>query len=372
MSSFFSIVERWRAGGDEVALATVVAARHSAPRPPGSKMAITATGKVEGMVSGGCVESSVAMSAKQVLEDGVPRLLHFGIADAEAFAVGLPCGGEIDVWVERLNHDRLMELAQTDSRGARIVRLDDGRAVTVDATGGRQGTLGSAALDAAAIAEANRQMWLGRSVLHEHDGVECFIDAVAPAPRLIIFGAVDYARALATLARTVAWKPYVIDPRSFFANPARFPDAEQVIAAWPAEGLERLGGIDAATAVVVLTHDPKLDDAALDIALRSDAPYVGAMGSRRMQADRRSRLLALGLAGEQLARLAGPVGLDLGALTTGETALSIMSEIIAVHRGRTGGRLRHTRKRIHEAAEMRPATRDAAPDRRRNLLARSN
>ena len=170
-----------------------------------------------------------------------------------------------------------------------------------------------------------------------------------PAPRLIIFGAIDFAAQLCTLARTSGWRPYVVDPRGFFARPDRFPDAEEVVAAWPEEAFERIGGIDRATSIAVLTHDPKLDDAALGIALRSDAAYVGAMGSRRAQEKRRERLLALGITDEELARLSAPIGLDLGALTPEETALSIMGEIVAHRRGREGGRLSHLRGgRIHE------------------------
>jgi xanthine dehydrogenase accessory factor len=170
----------------------------------------------------------------------------------------------------------------------------------------------------------------------------------APAPRLVIFGAVDYSAALCRLARAAGWRPYVCDPRSRFAVCERFPDAEEVYATWPEEAFTRLGGIDRATYVAVLTHDPKLDDAALTIALRSDAPYVGAMGSRRAQARRRERLLAAGLSDELLDTIAAPIGLDLGALTPEETALSIMAEVVAVRNGRRGGRLSAAEGRIHE------------------------
>ncbi len=170
----------------------------------------------------------------------------------------------------------------------------------------------------------------------------------APAPRLVIFGAVDYAAALCRLARAAGWRPFVCDPRSQFATRERFPDAEDVIAAWPEEAFARAGGIDRATYVAVLTHDPKLDDSALEIALRSEAPYVGAMGSRRAQAHRRERLLAAGLEEELLERIAAPIGLDLGAVTPEETALSVMAEVVAVRHGRDGGRLSHAAGRIHE------------------------
>jgi xanthine dehydrogenase accessory factor len=171
---------------------------------------------------------------------------------------------------------------------------------------------------------------------------------VAPPPRLILFGAVDIAAPLCTLARAAGWRPYVVDPRARFATADRFPDAVEVFAAWPDEAFARLGGIDPATSIVVLTHDPKLDDAALTVALRSPAAFVGAMGSRRAQAARRERLLAAGLEEEELERLSAPVGLDLGAVGKEETALSILSEVVASRHGRDGGRLINAQGRIHQ------------------------
>ena len=187
-------------------------------------------------------------------------------------------------------------------------------------------------------------MWAERS---ERRG-ELFVDVTFPPPRLIVFGAVDFAAALCKLAKATGWRPFVVDPRARFAQPARFPDAEEVVAAWPEEAFQRLGGIDRATAIAVLTHDPKLDDAALVLALRSDAGYIGAMGSRRAQAKRRERLLAKGIDEADLERVSAPIGLDLGSLTAEETALSIMGEIVAMRHGRTGGRLAHAQGRIHE------------------------
>jgi xanthine dehydrogenase accessory factor len=163
-----------------------------------------------------------------------------------------------------------------------------------------------------------------------------------------MFGAVDFAAALRRLARAAGWRPYVIDPRGRFATRERFPDAEEVVAAWPADAFARVGGIDRATYIAVLTHDPKLDDAALEIAVRSEAAYIGAMGSRRAQEKRRERLIEQGLSEEELARIAAPIGLDLGGLTAEETALSIMAEVVAVRNGRAGGRLSQASGRIHE------------------------
>ena len=198
-------------------------------------------------------------------------------------------------------------------------------------------------------------MWSEHSELYEHDGQTLFVDVVAPPPRLIIFGAVDFAAQLAAAAKLAGWRAFVVDPRKRFATADRFPEAERVIAAWPDKALDELGGIDRATSIAVLTHDPKLDDAVLKIALRSDAQYIGAMGSRRAQEKRRERLLAEGLTDEELGRLAAPIGLDIGALSAAETAISIMGEITAVRRGREGGRLKTVKGRIHDAVPDREA-----------------
>lgn len=187
--------------------------------------------------------------------------------------------------------------------------------------------------------------WAATSELHG----PAFTEPEVPGPRLILFGAVELAVALSRLARALGWRPYVVDPRERFALPERFPDAEAVLAAWPQEACDRLGGIDGDTAVAMLTHDPVLDDPALLIALRSEAMFVGAMGSRRTQAARRERLTAAGLTAEQLARLSGPIGLDLGARRAAETALSILAEIVAVRHGREGGRLTQADGSIREA-----------------------
>jgi xanthine dehydrogenase accessory factor len=223
-----------------------------------------------------------------------------------------------------------------------------GAKLLVAADGAVSGGLGNDELDREAVEAAEELMWAERSELREAGDVSLFVDVTAPAPRLVVFGAVDYAAALCRLARAAGWRPYVCDPRSQFATTARFPDAEEVVAAWPDEAFARIGGIDRATYIAVLTHDPKLDDAALSLALRSEAAYVGAMGSRRAQAQRRERLLAAGIEEELIDRVAAPIGLDLGALTPEETALSIMAEVVAVRHGRGGGRLSSASGRIHE------------------------
>jgi xanthine dehydrogenase accessory factor len=242
-------------------------------------------------------------------------------------------------------------IAATDGRAALVTVISGselGAKLLVRADGSSEGSLGSEELDREGRSAAEELLWAERSEKREVGDTSLFVDVVAPAPRLVVFGAVDYAAALCRLARAAGWRPYVCDPRSQFATPERFPDAEEVIVAWPEDAFARLGGIDRATYIAILTHDPKLDDAALSIALQSDAAYVGAMGSRRAQAQRRERLLAAGLDEELLERVAAPIGLDLGAVSPEETALSIMSEVVAVRNGRDGGRLSHSAGRIHE------------------------
>jgi xanthine dehydrogenase accessory factor len=228
------------------------------------------------------------------------------------------------------------EIAAMDGRAALVTVIagpELGAKLLVRADGSTDGALGTPELDAVAVEAAEELLWAERSEMREAGESTLFVDVVAPAPRLIVFGAVDYAAALCRLAKAAGWRPFVCDPRSQFATD---------------EAFARLGGIDRATYIAVLTHDPKLDDAALTIALRSDAPYVGAMGSRRAQAHRRERLLAAGLHEELLDRIAAPIGLDLGAISPEETALSIMSEVVAVRNGRDGGRLSESGGRIHE------------------------
>jgi xanthine dehydrogenase accessory factor len=241
------------------------------------------------------------------------------------------------------------ELARDGGRGALVTVLRGpgaGSRLLVRADGSSEGSVGE--FDEAALRHADELMWAEYSEQREAGDALLFVDVTFPAPRILIFGAVDFAGALVRLARIIGWRPYVIDPRSRFATPERFPEAEEIVVGWPDEAFRRLGGIDRATSIAVLTHDPKLDDAALTIALRSDAAYIGAMGSRRAQAQRRERLLAAGLTDADLERLAAPTGLDLGATSSEETALSILAEIVAVRHGREGGRLARAGGRIHE------------------------
>jgi len=278
---------RWRDRGDEhMALATVLATRRSAPRPVGSKLAVSEQGELAGSVSGGCVEGEVALAARDVLARGEPTVLTYGITDEQAGSVGLPCGGEIDVGIERVALSELDRLAEESAPN-----------------------------------------------------------------RLVVFGAVDIAEALCRGAKELGWDTIVADPRATFATRERIASADELLVEWPEQVLERIA-VDEKTAVVVLTHEERFDVPALAGALRSDAFYVGAIGSRRTQDHRRERLLDEGLSQGDLDGLSGPTGLDLGAETPAETAVSILAEILAVRAGRPGGRLRDASGRIH--AEHQP------------------
>ena len=350
MNDVLPDLQTWIDRGDRIALATVVAVKKSAPRPPGAKMAVNDSGEIIGAVSGGCVEGAVVGVADEVLRGAPPRMVHFGIADEEAWDVGLPCGGEIDVWVQELEPGRFVDIAATGGRAAEVTLVEGEHAgaklLVAEGEGVVSGSLGSPELDAQAKRDAEDLIWAETSELRG----PTFVDVVGPAPRVVVFGAVPVAAALCTLARAAGWRAFVVDPRTRFATQDRFPDAERVIAAWPEEAFAQLGGIDPATSIVVLTHDPKLDDAALGVALRSPARFIGAMGSRRAQESRRERLLAAGFTDSELERLSAPVGLDLGALSAEETALSILAEMVATSHGRDGGRLKTAGGRIHEVA----------------------
>jgi xanthine dehydrogenase accessory factor len=242
------------------------------------------------------------------------------------------------------------QIAREGGRAALVTAIRGpaaGRHLLVRADGAREGSLGDSELDAQALLDAEELIWAERS---EQRG-DLFIDVVAPAPRVLIFGAVEYSSHLSRIASDAGWLPFVVDPRARFATRERFPDAADVIVAWPKDAFARLGGIDPATYIAVLTHDPKIDDEALVAALAASPAYIGALGSKRTQQKRRERLRASGVAEEELARISAPIGLDLGAVSAAEVAISIMAELVAVRHGRRGGRLSDrglTAGRIHE------------------------
>jgi xanthine dehydrogenase accessory factor len=326
---------RWLAQDERVALATVVATRRSAPRPIGSKLAVSESGELAGSVSGGCVESDVFEHARQVLEGGEPRLVTYGISDELAFSVGLPCGGEIDVFIDEAEAtiaDRVLHALTREERAVLFTVLEGSE-------------IGSKTL-----VHEDEDGWDAQRHAHSHvfeqDGVRVFADVYGPPPRLLVFGAVDTAEALCQAAKALGWRTIVADPRGKFATEARVPSADELLTAWPEEALERVRP-DAHTAVVVLTHDDKFDLPALEGALASDAFYVGALGSRRNQERRRELLLEQGVSEEDIDRIAGPCGLDIGAHTPAETAVSMLAEILAARAGRQGGPLKTAPGRIH-------------------------
>jgi xanthine dehydrogenase accessory factor len=350
-----SDIERWRARGEKIALATVVATRKSAPRPVGSKLAISESGDMAGSVSGGCVESDVYGVACNVLEGAKPELLSYGISDDLAFTVGLPCGGEIDVFVETVPNallDRLIGVVEREERAVLFTVVEGeslGSELLVTEHGERLG--GGPEELPGRVHELLRG---GRNTLLElEDGTKVFAEVFGPPPRLFVYGAVDTGEALCKAAKLIGWKTILADARAKFATPERIPSADELIVGWPEEALAQVKP-DFQTAVVVLTHDDKFDVPAIKGALETDAFYVGALGSRRNQAKRRERLLEAGVSEAELERVSGPSGLDIGAESPAETALSILAEILAVRARREGGPLKHAKGRIH-VEEPQPA-----------------
>jgi xanthine dehydrogenase accessory factor len=312
----------WREVGRRVAVATVVATRQSAPRPIGSKLFVSDSGDLAGSVSNGCVENDVVLAAQEVLAGGPPRLLTYGITDEMAIGIGLPCGGEIDVFVEELTEAEWPEVTLTVIAGSGI---------------------GERLHDPDLEQEALRH---GRSHVLELGDRTVFADVSVPPPRLFVYGAVDTAEALCRAAKLLGWRTIVADARASFATPARMPSADDLILEWPDEALAKVQP-DPGTAVVVLTHDDKFDLPMIRGALASDAFYVGWIGSSRNQERRRGLLRDEGLSDDALARISGPTGLDIGAGSPSETAVSILAEIIAVRSRRPGGRLKDAKTRIH-------------------------
>ncbi|MHC8507823.1 MAG: XdhC family protein [Rhodospirillales bacterium] len=324
---------RWRAEGRAAAQATVIETWGSAPQPAGAKLVIDSEGRFEGSVSGGCVESAVAFEAGQVIASGRPKLLSFGVSDEDAWAVGLACGGAVRIYVEPLTDngalERILAAAAARETLARAVDLASGRA---EIMGPEDIADAADTADAALQSAAARAFASGAPVLTETPGGGTFIEVFTPRPRLVCVGAVHITQALAPMARTAGHEVIVIDPRAAFAAAERFPGFA-VDARWPDETLAELG-LDARTAVCVLTHDPKIDDPALRAALGSDAFYVGALGGRKSHAKRVERLRGGGPRGErlsetQIARIKAPVGLDIGASGPAEIAVSIIAEITA-------------------------------------------
>ncbi|MFJ6984577.1 MULTISPECIES: XdhC family protein [unclassified Streptomyces] len=358
----------WLEEGRSFAVGTVVAVGGSAPRGPGATLAVDAGGTAVGSVSGGCVEGAVYELCAQALRDGEAVRERFGHSDEDAFAAGLTCGGVLDVLVAPVPEHgpgrRAFRTAMSAAaRGeavalARVVRGPGGllgRALAVHADGSAEGGLGAdPGLERAAVREIRSLLGAGRTGCFDiaEDGTRCapgltlFVESSLPPPRMLVFGAIDFAAALVRMGGILGYRVTVCDARPVFANRTRFPDADEVVVDWPHRYLSRTE-TDARTVVCVLTHDARFDVPLLDVALRLPLAYVGAMGSRRTHEDRRRRLLETDLTEAQLARLRSPIGLDLGARTPQETALSIAAEIVATREGGLGLPLSATRTPIH-------------------------
>ncbi len=373
--------------GRTAGLATVVGTFKSAPRLPGASMVVTAGGEAVGSVSGGCVEGAVYDLATQVMGDGTPVLVRYGISDDDAFAVGLTCGGIIDIFVEPVSQRSFAELddVRADIAAERrvgvvtVIEHADSRWLgrhLVVRPGGFEGDLGSARANQAVGDDTQGMLAAGRSGILNYGldgerldaGMRVFFASYAPPPRMLVFGAIDFASALARLGAFLGYRVTVCDARPVFATAARFPDAAEVVTAWPhrylAEQLAK-GRVDERSVLCVLTHDPKFDVPLLEVALRgSPVAFIGAMGSRRTHEDRIARLRDAGLSDAQLSRLHSPVGLDLGARTPEETAVSIAAEIIAKQWCGSGEPLHRLGERIHHD-ELHEAVRVRQPDRPR-------
>jgi xanthine dehydrogenase accessory factor len=373
---------RWWRAGETIGVGTVVATFRSAPRPPGASMLVGPAGEAVGSVSGGCVEGAVYELGQSVVASGVPELHRYGVSDDDAFAVGLTCGGILDVYVEKVSQQTFPEL------GGIADDIEAGRPVAVATVvdhpdpsriGGRvvvrpvpgpdasseeraraaEGTLGSERADAAVVDDVrgllaaghHQTLTYGPDGERRGEGMRVFVWAFAPPPRMLVFGAIDFAAAVARIGNFLGYHVTVCDARPVFATNSRFPAADEVVVQWPHKFLKaeaEAGRVDGRTVLCVLTHDPKFDVPLLEVALRlPEVGYVGAMGSRRTHDDRLKRLEEAGLTEEELGRLSSPIGLDLGARTPEETAVSIAAEIIALQWGGRGERLSELDDRIH-------------------------
>ncbi len=339
-------IDAWLTADIPVAIATVIETWGSAPRKVGAKMALTASGKIAGSVSGGCVEGAVFDVGVEVLLTRHPQLLHFGVADETAWEVGLACGGSIEIFVEPLDpvtYNFLHGLLDEDEPFAVITIIRGlqemlGKKLVVQRGGRIFGQI-DPSIDGIIAATARSALASGESRQHqinlpdtEIEPFEVFIEVLQPAPTLVMIGGVHIAVALTTFAKALGYQTIVIDPRRAFGNMERFPHVDKLIQAWPGEAFMQVE-LTSSTAVASLTHDPKIDDPALKIVLASPAFYIGALGSRKTHEERLRRLQEAGLTAERLKRIRGPIGLEIGANTPEEIAVAIMAEIVAASHG---------------------------------------
>ena len=376
MRDILSSITKWWEAGETFGLATVVRTYRSAPRDPGAALAVSSSpgNEVVGSVSGGCVEGAVYELSLEVCQTGDPVLQVYGVSDDDAFAVGLTCGGILHIFVEPVDRARFPELgdiAAAVERGepVAVATVIDGPGqigarrviwASADATpdawhAGASGTLGSGTrLDTAVDDDARGMLAQGLTGIRRYgahgerrgDELSVFVNSFAPPPRMLVFGAIDFAAAVARVGKFLGYHVTVCDARKVFATTSRFPDADEVVVEWPHRFLAGTD-VDQRTVICVLTHDPKFDVPLLEVALRTPAGYIGAMGSRRTHDDRLARLREVGLTEEELARLRSPIGLDLGARTPEETAVAIAAELIQLRWGGSGQPLTATTGRIH-------------------------
>jgi xanthine dehydrogenase accessory factor len=337
-------IKKWKSQNKGVAIATIVKANGSPMRPIGSKMAVTTDQQITGSVTGGCIEGAVYEEAQEVLVSGKPKTVRYGVAsDQTPWEIGLSCGSSLDVFIESLQSSAWQPYYSTiiqslaDNQLFAVVTLinqaNAGSKLLVWPDGRTQGDLGSAELDKTGQKAALQQLTTRdpKAVLLS-DEVEAFIDIFLPPSRLIIIGAVHIAIPMVGLAKALGFRTLVVDPRKTYANRERFPDADELIIEWPSDAIEKLNP-DQGTFIAVVSHDDKLDNPALAVALKSEAAYIGVLGTKRNVAKRLDALRELGVNEEQLKRLHAPIGLEIGAVQPEEIALSVLAEIVAVHHG---------------------------------------
>ena len=362
MKELLDTLATWQGEGADIGRAVVVRTFGSAPRPEGAVLLYAADGRIAGSVSGGCVEGAAAEEIEKARADGHARVIRYGISDEQAWDVGLACGGTIDVLVEPAVPAVAVQAAReaqgAGGHGAAVVTplpADSPPAefgqhtpgvgappeaeLVVHDDGRLEGSLGDAELDAQLVTAAQDALRSGRSRTVELGGRSLFVEAFPVRPRLVVVGAVEVARSLVRLAAELGFETVVIDGRASFATPERFPTVDQLIVGWPDEVADEIG-LGPNDAVAVLTHDVKFDEPAIIEALHRGCRYVGAVGSRKTQADRRQRLLDAGVTADEVARLRGPVGLDLGGRNPAETALAILAEVVAERYGGSGRPMR--------------------------------
>lgn len=367
MREILNDVCAWLDEGKRVAMASVVAVERSGPRGPGAALAVSDDGLVTGSVSGGCVEPAVYEEAQHAIKLGAAKKVTYGISDDQAFEVGLTCGGTIHLVVLPVTEDvrsTLAELRDALERRipvavATVVEGDHAGAMSLIDNGRRVGSLGSEGLDYAVSEDALGMLELGETNVLTYgpdgerrpDDVTVFIESFSPPPNMYVFGAIDFAASVAKIGKFLNYRVTVCDARETFATSARFPEADEVIVRWPHEFLAE-AKVDKRTVICILTHDPKFDVPVLQLALRTPAAYIGAMGSRRTHEERRRDLIAAGVSEEDLSRIASPIGLDIGATTPEEVAVSIAAEMISLRHGATGGRLSDRGGAIHRQHQV--------------------